>query len=87
MLSLRDFSFFETKTSMKQNRRIQQKFPLNMLLPLAVSPVALRVLALPGMASARLGAVVLVTAVDTTGLLAGRSKTTSFAVLFAEERQ
>jgi len=48
---------------------------------LTVTPVALGVLELPGVATARLGVVVAVTLVDTTGLLAGSSETTSLAVL------
>jgi hypothetical protein len=48
---------------------------------LTVTPVALGVLELPGVATASLGVVVAVTLVDTTGLLAGGSETTSLAVL------
>lgn len=48
---------------------------------LAVAPVALGVLELPGVAAARLGVVVAVALVDTTGLLASGSKTTALAVL------
>ena len=50
-------------------------------LHLTVSPVALGVLALPGVAATSLGVVVAVALVDTTGLLAGGSETTGLAVL------
>ena len=46
-----------------------------------VTPVALGVLALPGVAATGLGVVVTVALVDTTGLLAGGGKTTGLAVL------
>ena len=48
---------------------------------LTVTPVALGVVELPGVAAASLGVVVAVALVDTTGLLAGRGETTSLAVL------
>lgn len=48
---------------------------------LTVTPVALGVLALPGVAATRLGVVVAVALVDTTGLLAGSGKTTGLTVL------
>jgi hypothetical protein len=48
---------------------------------LTVTPVALGVLALPGVATTSLGVVVAVTLVDTTGLLAGGGETTGLAVL------
>lgn len=48
---------------------------------LTVAPVALGVLALPGVAATSLGVVVAVALVDTTGLLAGGSETTALAVL------
>lgn len=48
---------------------------------LTVTPVALGVLALPGVAATSLGVVVAVTLVHTTGLLAGGGKTTGLAVL------
>jgi hypothetical protein len=49
---------------------------------LTVSPVALGVVALPGLPSAGVGLGVAVALVDTTGLLAGGSETTGFAVLY-----
>lgn len=51
---------------------------------LTVTPVALGVLELPGVAATGLGVVVAVALVDTTGLLAGGGKTTSLAVLLKE---
>lgn len=51
-------------------------------LRLTVSPVALGVLALPGVAATGRGVVVAVALVDTTGLLAGSGKTTGFTVLY-----
>lgn len=48
---------------------------------LTVTPVALGVVELPGVAAASLGVVVAVALVDTTGLLAGGGKTTGLAVL------
>lgn len=48
---------------------------------LTVTPVALGVVELPGVATASLGVVVAVALVDTTGLLAGGSETTGLAVL------
>lgn len=51
---------------------------------LAVSPVALRVLQLPGVTAAGLRVVVAVALVDTTGLLAGGGETAGLAVLNAE---
>jgi hypothetical protein len=48
---------------------------------LTVTPVALGVVELPGVAATSLGVVVAVTLVDTTGLLAGGSETTGLAVL------
>lgn len=48
---------------------------------LTVTPVALGVLELPGVAATGLGVVVAVTLVDTTGLLASGGETTSLAVL------
>lgn len=48
---------------------------------LTVTPVALGVLELPGVAAASLGVVVAVALVDTTGLLASGGKTTALAVL------
>lgn len=50
-------------------------------LHLTVTPVALGVLELPGVAAASLGVVVAVALVDTTGLLAGGGETTGLAVL------
>lgn len=54
-------------------------------LKLTVSPVALGVVALPGLASAGAGLVEEVALVDTTGLLAGSGETTSLAVLFVKK--
>ena len=51
---------------------------------LTVTPVALGVVELPGVAAAGLGVVVAVALVDTTRLLAGSSETTGFAVLCRE---
>ena len=51
---------------------------------LTVTPVALGVLALPGVAATGLGVVVAVALVDTTGLLAGGSETTALAVLWSK---
>lgn len=51
------------------------------LMHLTVTPVALGVVELPGVAAAGLGVVVAVTLVDTTGLLAGSGETTGLAVL------
>jgi hypothetical protein len=48
---------------------------------LTVAPVALGVLALPGVAATGLGVVVTVTLVHTTGLLASGGETTRLAVL------
>lgn len=48
---------------------------------LTVSPELLGVLASPGVTTAGAGVVEAVTLVDTTGLLAGRGKTTSLTVL------
>lgn len=48
---------------------------------LTVTPVALGVLALPGVAATSLGVVVTVSLVDTTGLLASGGKATGLAVL------
>lgn len=48
---------------------------------LTVTPVALGVLALPGVAATSLGVVVAVTLVDTTGLLASGGEATGLAVL------
>lgn len=70
---------------MKENRRMQQKTPLKPSVPLTVSPVALGVVDLPGMASAGAGVVVAMAAVDTTRLLAGGSEATRFAVLIVKE--
>jgi hypothetical protein len=52
-----------------------------LFLHLTVSPVALGVLALPGVAATGGGVVVAVALVDTTGLLAGSGETTGLAVL------
>lgn len=71
---------------MKDNRRNQQQKPqIKPFLQLTVSPVALGIVTLPGMASAGVGVVELVAAVDTTGLLAGSSETTGFAVLIEKK--
>lgn len=51
------------------------------LMHLTVTPVALGVLELPGVAATSLGVVVAVALVDTTGLLAGGGETTGLAVL------
>lgn len=48
---------------------------------LTVTPVALGVVELPGVAATSLGVVVAVALVDTTGLLAGSGETTGLAVL------
>jgi hypothetical protein len=61
----------------KHNKHLRRSTPL----PLTVSPVALGVLALPGVATARAGVVVAVALVDTTGLLASGGETTGLAVL------
>lgn len=54
---------------------------LSALVHLTVTPVALGVLALPGVAATGLGVVVAVALVDTAGLLASSSETTALTVL------
>jgi hypothetical protein len=55
------------------------------LMHLTVTPVALGVVELPGVAASSLGVVVAVALVDTTGLLASGGKTTGLAVLEGEK--
>jgi hypothetical protein len=71
----------DTSTKAFSHRQDSPQYPS---LHLTVSPVALGVLALPGVAAAGRGVVVAVALVDTTGLLAGSGETTALAVLNGE---
>lgn len=80
---------FDPSTAQEQEARChsfshnRRKHPL-LLLHLTVAPVALGVVALPGLSPASVGLGVAVALLDTTGLLANGGETAGFTVLYHE---